>query len=90
MALDQEWKPGYKYTYTLNFSKDGIGKSIADQPAKPEETAQGGDNNYPYGLDLLTGEAGQPGEDIVDNPTQLFFTVTVDEWIDADAINKEM
>lgn len=90
VALDQEWKPGYKYTYTLNFSKDGIGKSIADQPAKPEETAQGGDNNYPYGLDLLTGEAGQPGEDIVDNPTQLFFTVTVDEWIDADAINKEM
>ena len=90
VALDQEWKPGYKYTYTLNFSKDGIGKSIADQPAKPTETALGGDNNYPYGLDMESGKPGEPGTDIIDNPTQLFFTVTVDEWIDADAINKDM
>lgn len=85
VALDQEWKPGYKYTYTLNFSKDGIGKSIADQPDDAPTTG-----NFPYGLDFETGETNKPGEDIVDNPTQLFFTVTVDEWIDADAINKDM
>lgn len=85
VALDQLWKPGYKYTYTLNFSKDGIGKSIADQPDDAPATG-----NFPYGLDFETGETNKPGEDIVDNPTQLFFTVTVDEWIDADAINKDM
>ncbi len=94
VALDTEWKPGYKYTYTLNFSKDGIGKSIADQPVdKPAADAKTENNtllNFPYGLDYTTGEAEQPGEDIVDNPTQLFFTVTVDEWIDADPINKDM
>ena len=92
VALDQEWKPGYKYTYTLNFSKDGIGKSIADQPSdKPtDKVLTYLDNNYPYGLDMESGQPGTPGTDIVDNPTQLFFTVTVDEWIDADAINKDM
>ena len=79
------WKPGYKYTYTLNFSKDGIGKSIADQPSDKPTTG-----NFPYGNDFETGEGNGPGEDIVDNPVQLFFTVTVDEWIDADAINKDM
>lgn len=78
------WEPGKKYIYTLNFSKDGIGKSIADQPA------DGTGDNFPYGRDMESGEAGQPGQDIIDNPTQLFFTVTVDEWIDADAINKDM
>lgn len=78
------WEPGKKYVYTLNFSKDGIGKSIADQPS--DKTGE----EFPYGKDMTTGEAGKPGEDIIDNPTQLFFTVTVDEWIDADAINKDM
>ena len=78
------WEPGKKYVYTLNFSKEGIGKAIADQP----EDATG--ESFPSGRDMESGEAGKPGEDIIDNPTQLFFTVTVDEWIDADAINKDM
>ena len=39
---------------------------------------------------MESGKPGEPGTDIIDNPTQLFFTVTVDEWIDADAINKDM
>ena len=85
VALDTQWKPGYKYTYTLHFSKDGIGKSISDFPEDYET-----DGNWPYGKDPETGEPNNPGEDIVDNPTQLFFTVTVDEWIDADPINKDM
>ena len=79
------WKPGYKYTYTLNFSKDGIGKSIADQP-----TDSPTDGNFPFGLDPETGDPKQPGEDIVDNPTRLFFTVTVAEWEDGDPLNKNM
>lgn len=79
------WEPGKKYIYTLNFSKDGIGKSIADQPNDKPTTG-----NFPYGLDFETGTPNNPGTDIIDNPTQLFFTITVDEWIDADAINKDM
>ena len=79
------WEPGKKYVYTLNFSKDGIGKSIADQPSDKPTTG-----NFPYGNDFETGGGNGPGEDIIDNPTQLFFTVTVDEWIDADAQNKDM
>lgn len=91
VALDTEWKPGYKYVYTLNFSKDGVGKSIADQPA--DAAAYNNDHptyNFPYGKNYETGEADVPGEDIVDNPTQLFFTVTVDEWTNADAIGQDM
>lgn len=91
VALDQEWKPGYKYTYTLNFSKDGIGKSIADQPADAADYNTAHPTyNFPYGNNYETGEADVPGEDIVDNPTLLFFTVTVDDWNDATAINKDM
>ena len=91
VSLDQEWLPGYKYTYTLNFSKDGIGKSIADQPTDAAQYNKDHDGyNFPYGNDYETGNAEQPGEDIVDNPTQLFFTVTVDEWTDASPINEDM
>ena len=91
VALDQEWKPGYKYTYTLNFSKDGIGKSIADQPSDAAQyNTENPTYNFPYGKDFESGEDNNPGEDIVDNPTQLFFTVTVDEWQNADPINKDM
>lgn len=92
VPLDTEWKPGYKYTYTLNFSKDGIGKSIADQPTDGPTgtTPDNKDYNYPYGLDFETGDEHNPGEDIIDNPTQLFFTVTVDEWQNGDPINKDM
>lgn len=82
------WKPGYKYTYTLNFSKDGIGKSIADQPSDKSDIPAA--ENFPYGKNFETGEENDPGEDIVDNPVQLFFTVTVDEWIDADPIPHDM
>ena len=91
VPLDQTWQPGFKYTYTLNFSKDGIGKSIA-LDAQPSDAAgyHTEDNNFPYGKDYESGEGNNPGEDIVDNPTQLFFTVTVDEWQNGDPINKDM
>ena len=36
VAID--WKPGYKYTYVLHFSKDGIGKTSPD-------TGEGGTDN---------------------------------------------
>lgn len=86
VALNQTWDPGKKYTYTLNFSKDGIGKSIADQPSDASTVG----DNFPYGKDFVSGEDQKPGTDIVDNPVELFFTVTVDSWTDADAINEDM
>jgi len=68
VPVDIDWKPGYKYTYTLNFSKDGIGKVDPNQPDDDPG------NGYP---------SGTPGEDIVDGPVQLYFTVTVEDWTDA-------
>jgi len=72
VPVDIDWKPGYKYTYTLNFSKDGIGKVDPKQPAngKPDPL-----NGYPSGT--------PGGSDIIDSPVQLYFTVTVEDWTDA-------
>ena len=70
IPVDIDWKAGYKYTYTLNFSKDGIGK------VDPEFALNYSGDGYP------TGGASNPGEDVFDSPVSLFFTVTVDEWTD--------
>lgn len=80
VPVDIDWKPGYKYTYTLNFSKDGIGKVDPSQPTT--------DNP---GCDYPTGDPNiKPGEDIIDSPVQLFFTVTVDEWTDGGDTPQDM
>jgi hypothetical protein len=74
IPVDIDWKAGYKYTYTLNFSKTGIGKVDPSQPTdKP-----GDDYKYPTGDD----KTDDGGDDILDGPVQLFFTVTVEDWID--------
>ena len=72
VPIDTKWLPGYKYTYTLNFSKDGIGK------IDPNFASGSTGASYPGGIGGLT-----PGEDVIDNPIPLFFTVTVDSWTDA-------
>lgn len=73
VPIDTKWLPGYKYTYTLNFSKDGIGKI--------DPNFAGG---YPTGVNYPGGTGGlKPGEDVIDNPIPLYFTVTVDSWTDA-------
>lgn len=69
------WNPGYKYTYVLHFSKDGIGKISPD-------TGEGGVTDPDPGKD--------PGTDIVDNPVPLYFTVTIDEWQDAANTEKDL
>lgn len=79
VPLDTEWLPGYKYTYTLNFSKDGIGK------IDPNFAAGESGADYPGGTGGL-----KPGEEIIDNPIELFFTVTVDSWTDATPENHDM
>ena len=64
VAID--WKPGFKYTYVLHFSQDGIGKVSPDTTGGEDEPGV------------------EPGTEIVDNPVPLYFTVTIDEWNDAD------
>ena len=71
IPVDIDWKAGYKYTYTLNFSKDGIGK------VDPEFADNYSGEGYPTGTN-----GANPGEDVFDSPVSLFFTVTVDEWTD--------
>lgn len=71
VPVDIAWNPGYKYTYVLHFSKDGIGKVSPDG-------GEGGE------------EPTNPGEEIVDNPVPLYFTVTIDEWNDAAKIEKDL
>lgn len=71
VPVDIDWKPGYKYTYTLNFSKDGIGK------VDPNMATENPGYDYPTGDPTI-----KPGEDIIDSPVQLFFTVTVEDWQD--------
>ena len=72
VPVDIDWKPGYKYTYTLNFSSTGIGKVDPSQPTdKPDDALK-----YPTGKDTPAGT------DIVDGPVQLYFTTTVEEWTD--------
>ena len=71
IPVDIDWKPGYKYTYTLNFSGTGIGKV---DPKNPDSDTPGSTTGYP---------TGKPkGSDILDGPVQLFFTVTVEDWQD--------
>lgn len=71
IPVDIDWKPGYKYTYTLNFSGTGIGKV---DPNNPDSDTPESTTGYP---------TGKPeGSDILDGPVQLFFTVTVEDWQD--------
>lgn len=72
VAID--WKPGFKYTYVLHFSKDGIGKQSPDKEDGGNDDPDPGHN---------------PGTDIVDNPVPLYFTVTIDEWQDASTSPEE-
>lgn len=77
IPVDIAWNPGYKYTYTLNFSSTGIGKVDPTQPTDKPDAA----TKYPTGK-ASTEPGGGGGDDILDSPVQLYFTVTVDEWTD--------
>ena len=72
VPVDIDWKPGYKYTYTLNFSKDGIGKVDPKYP-----------DNKPTPLNGYPTADVEEGEDILDGAVPLYFTVTVEDWTDA-------
>lgn len=74
VAIDTNWEPGKKYTYTLNFCGNGGGAGEIDpnpvdpiDPTDPE-------------IDPTPKPDGNGGDEILGKPIK--FTVTVDEWKD--------
>ena len=72
VPVDTDWQPGRKYTYTINFAKDAYGKVDPNQVGGTDNPT---DDDNPSTVDP------KPGEDVVDNPLQLTFTVSVEDWI---------
>lgn len=71
VAINTEWLPGKKYVYNLNFcGVDGGAGKIDPNPENPEE-----------GNENTEEKPGTGGEDILGGPIK--FTVTVDDWVDA-------
>ncbi len=73
VGIDIDWKPGMKYTYTLNFCGDGGGAGEIDPnpgPVDPTDPNPGPVDPNP----------GPGGEEILGKPIK--FTVTVDNWVD--------
>ncbi len=66
VAIDTDWDPGKKYTYTLNFCAAGGGAGLID-PNIPVDDG-----------DIAPDVDGDGGDAILNAP--IFFTVTVDNW----------
>lgn len=71
VGIDIDWKPGMKYTYTLNFCGDGGGAGEIDPNPGPVD---------PTDPNPIDPNPGPGGEEILGKPIK--FTVTVDEWKD--------
>ncbi len=71
VGIDIDWKPGMKYTYTLNFCGDGGGAGEIDPNPGPVD---------PTDPEPVDPNPGPGGEEILGKPIK--FTVTVDEWKD--------
>lgn len=73
VAIDTDWEPGKKYTYTLNFCGDGGGAGEIDPNPGPVDPT---DPTEPE----IAKKPGTGGEEILGKPIK--FTVTVDNWVD--------
>lgn len=73
VAIDTDWEPGKKYTYTLNFCGDGGGAGEIDPNPGPVDPT---DPTEPE----IDKKPGTGGEEILGKPIK--FTVTVDNWTD--------
>lgn len=73
VAIDTDWEPGKKYTYTLNFCGDGGGAGEIDPNPGPVDPT---DPTEPE----IDKKPGTGGEEILGKPIK--FTVTVDNWVD--------
>lgn len=70
VGIDIDWKPGMKYTYTLNFCGDGGGAGEIDPNPGPVDPTD----------PEIDPNPGTGGEEILGKPIK--FTVTVDNWVD--------
>lgn len=70
VGIDIDWKPGMKYTYTLNFCGDGGGAGEIDPNPGPVD---------PTDPNPIDPNPGPGGEEILGKPIK--FTVTVDNWV---------
>lgn len=77
IPIDTNWMPGYRYTYTLEYgSNSGSGGGQIDpQPTNPLDPTD-------PDVDVTPKPGSEAGDQILSNPIK--FTVTVDEWQDAD------
>lgn len=76
VAIDTNWEPGKKYTYTLNFcGNDGGAGEIDPNPGPVDPT----DPTDPE-IDPTPKPDGNGGDEILGKPIK--FTVTVDDWKD--------
>lgn len=73
VAIDTDWEPGKKYTYTLNFCGDGGGAGEIDPNPGPVDPTDPTDPE-------IDKKPGTGGEEILGKPIK--FTVTVDNWVD--------
>lgn len=74
VAIDTNWEPGKKYTYTLNFCGNGGGAGEIDpNPVDPTDPTD-------PEIDPTPKPDGNGGDEILGKPIK--FTVTVDNWVD--------
>ncbi len=92
VPISGTWERGYKYTYTLDFSK-GFGYDapgdVKDNDGDGDDTGDDDDDEDDEEDDDDT-DGREDGEEIISSDSPIFFTVTVSAWTDADAISVEM
>lgn len=76
VAIDTNWEPGKKYTYTLNFCGNGGGAGEIDPNPGPVYPTEPTDPE----IDPTPKPDGNGGDEILGKPIK--FTVTVDDWKD--------
>lgn len=75
IPLDSQLLPGKKYTFVLNFLKNGAG-NIDPDPTNPDNP------------DPVDPTPGPGGDDVLGGAIK--FTVTVDDWVNETPINKDL
>ena len=84
MAIDTKWEPGKRYVYTLEFfGQNGGGGKYDPDPTNPDP-----DPEKDKDIDKDPEPDKEGGDPILDKP--IFFTVTVDDWVEQPAIDLQM
>lgn len=84
VAIDTKWEPGKRYVYTLEFfGQNGGGGKYDPDPTNPDP-----DPDKDKDIDKDPEPDKEGGDPILDKP--IFFTVTVDDWVEQPAIDLQM